>query len=215
MADEQLVVMTKEDAGALRWLMLATAREKDRPVLRCLHLNKEAGLVEAADGFRIHRHLGVPDCMADLEDGLWLVNDGKTTYKEKGRAYPLERLDGTFPDVDAIWPDGTLHAAFSCHPEYVQDAMEMPTNGSYSVVNVKARTYSVPFEVESTDGKCRALIMPVHPAGDLKGVSNAVLDALEHGPVGKWIKQNRPETYRAAVAAMAREAEEQGEVENG
>lgn len=204
---DRVIVESKHDALALRWLQMAAVTDKSRPVLTGMHLRD--GAVEAADGFRVHVVRGMLEPLSEFEDDVIIrIND--KLYKSGGRVYGAEVVEGNYPDISSVYPRGKLHAAIPINAEYLRDALEVPTDAACRMVTLKVYEDG-PIVVEAQEGHY-ALVMPMHPGTVGAGVRDEVSQEVEQGFLDSclmdWIRENRPDVFDEAWEAVEGEQDE-------
>lgn len=193
---EQIITKEKGNAVALRWLQKATSNDSGRRYnLSGMHVNN--GRTEAADGFRIHL-APTPEPLKDVE-GIVRIRDGKTLHKTPGRVYPVEEIEGNYPDVDTVDPSRGQDpmARIAVNARYLREALEMPNEKDSVVLTLYGSSF--PFTVES--GQYKAIVMPMNVGKEesekidqrVRGLRELASLVAESSEVPLWLKDKAQE----------------------
>lgn len=144
-------------AKAVKWLLLATSKEKDRPVLQTVHV-VEPGLWEATDEYRIHRiQMRPKDAAGKSMAEIMALAAGNYYMSLTGKALAVRSAGKLrFPPTYAVtggYQEGKLkstgeserQAAYFCADgRYMTDLYQMPVKvRDANPITVRILSYSI------------------------------------------------------------------------
>jgi hypothetical protein len=151
----------------INWLLAAACKDKDRPVILCLHV-RENGTTEAVDGYTLHQ-VRTPACLRKYEGKLLLPEKWKAT---SGKPFRFHILDDVyrFPNTDMIMPQNhEIRFQIQLDPRMLTNAIQGFTGRSNNYdLQTKLRSKvtlnfigpTQPILIVDEEGR-KALIMPV------------------------------------------------------